>query len=392
MELIRETETNKNLKELINSDVFIREFLGEAESQTKPIRETLKMTQESKEFVGEAESQTEPIRETLKMTQESKEFVGEAESQTEPIRETLKMTQESKEFVGEVDLQPLSSTPPLLQDMTLKNEDPMFTRFLYYKNDVVLSFIICILKKDIEQSLFWGYELYYSGFKTEIIEILLFIYEKFYELYNSKKIKIFIENKMIEFLRNINKYYIIATLIHNIITRPSKINKNNGKKIYKIIYVIYINNDPLLEKYKEEIIIRRRGVVEDEADTGDAIVCSPYNLLKYACKYSTIKDNTKKNFSRKELREKYFYNWEYYSFNTPIWNERFLLYNGIIDHENKIVVFNDEELEELFYNKYGYEPDEQPREITERTIGYDCRSRVEDGTETRNSGVEDGRV
>ena len=66
--------------------------------------------------------------------------------------------------------------------METDNTTPIFTRYLYYKNDVVISMIVCILKKDIEQSLFWGYELYFSGFQEEVIEILLNVYRDFYEI------------------------------------------------------------------------------------------------------------------------------------------------------------------------------------------------------------------
>ena len=76
-----------------------------------------------------------------------------------------------------------------------------------------------------------------------------------------------------------------------------------------------------------------------------------------------------KNIDRKKLLEKYFYHWEYYSFFTPIWKERIQKMQGTVDSINKKIIFKNEEMEEIFYNFYGYEPDEQPIEITENTIG-----------------------
>ena len=262
--------------------------------------------------------------------------------------------------------------------METDNTTPIFTRYLYYKNDVVISMIVCILKKDIEQSLFWGYELYFSGFQEEVIEILLNVYRDFYEINENNKIKKFIENKVDEWRTDNHKDYILAILIHNILYRHSPIGeklddsttknkKNMENKKKKIIYIIY--NDLEIQKYKtlEPIFTKYR----------------PSNLLKKVCIYSIILhyhsffESVESKFikqylkpiDRKKLLEKYFYHWEYYSFFTPIWKERIERMRGTVDSINKKIIFQNEEMEEIFYDFYGYEPDEQPIEITENTIG-----------------------
>ena len=53
------------------------------------------------------------------------------------------------------------------------------------------------------------------------------------------------------------------------------------------------------------------------------------------------------------------FQWEYYAFNTPIWNKRMNKFNATINHKTKKIDFlNDEDLE-LFYENFGLEPDEQ---------------------------------
>lgn len=65
-------------------------------------------------------------------------------------------------------------------------------------------------------------------------------------------------------------------------------------------------------------------------------------------------------------------NWLYYASFMPIWNKRIKRYNGIIDHDRKQIIFEDEELEEIFRNKYDYELDEQSQKIKNKIIGnYD---------------------
>ena len=61
------------------------------------------------------------------------------------------------------------------------------------------------------------------------------------------------------------------------------------------------------------------------------------------------------------------FHWEYYAFDTPIWRERFNHYKAIQNHETNEIVFPTDEVAEEFYQKYGYEPDEQPRETDEKS-------------------------
>jgi hypothetical protein len=56
-----------------------------------------------------------------------------------------------------------------------------------------------------------------------------------------------------------------------------------------------------------------------------------------------------------------FDNWLYYASYTPIWNTRIKRYNGIIDHNTKMVTIENEG----FYENYDYEPDEQSGELKE---------------------------
>ena len=66
-----------------------------------------------------------------------------------------------------------------------------------------------------------------------------------------------------------------------------------------------------------------------------------------------------------ELNKIFWYHWEYFASFSPLWRGRFDKYELNIDHENKIINFiNDEDCEE-YYEAYGYEPDEQSKEVQE---------------------------
>jgi len=61
-------------------------------------------------------------------------------------------------------------------------------------------------------------------------------------------------------------------------------------------------------------------------------------------------------------------NWCYHASFSPLWEERINSCNGIIDHINQKIIFNDDDNLEIFYQNYGFEPDEQKIEIQEKTI------------------------
>jgi hypothetical protein len=58
--------------------------------------------------------------------------------------------------------------------------DIILTRYLYVKDEVLFSLWKSILLKNIDEALFWGYELYYSGFQEETFVLLMKLYYEFY--------------------------------------------------------------------------------------------------------------------------------------------------------------------------------------------------------------------
>ena len=70
-----------------------------------------------------------------------------------------------------------------------------------------------------------------------------------------------------------------------------------------------------------------------------------------------------------DIKEAFHFHWEYYASFSPIWAKRINAHNGIIDHKNKTVKFNEEnEDHDLFYDHFGYEPDEQPLIVQNMSI------------------------
>ena len=100
-----------------------------------------------------------------------------------------------------------------------------------------------------------------------------------------------------------------------------------------------------------------------------------YQVLKNACKFPinnythfTLFDFQRNNLSHNQLKEEYHNNWLFYASFSPIWKERLNSYQANVNVIDKKVEFQNDDLEEEFYNIYNYEPDEQPLEVKNKTI------------------------
>ena len=74
---------------------------------------------------------------------------------------------------------------------------------------------------------------------------------------------------------------------------------------------------------------------------------------------------SRNEISHKEHMDNYYYRWEYYCKDTPIWKKRFNEFSATF--EDKTILFPSENYLEQFYDKYGLEPDEQKLEIIEKS-------------------------
>lgn len=97
-----------------------------------------------------------------------------------------------------------------------------------------------------------------------------------------------------------------------------------------------------------------------------------YKTLPLVCKYNI--DCSKRlglfSLGRKKLnlKEAYWYHWEYYAAFSPIWKERLARFKGVPNEDTKRIDFEDDDWHEEFYDRYALEPDEQKKETQDKNI------------------------
>ena len=250
------------------------------------------------------------------------------------------------------------------EDENKEESSIILTRYLYNKKEVIVSLKISLFDRNVEEAMFWGYELYFSGFKYDVFKELNDIYEIFYKLKNPSLGK-YLNKMIIKWDDDKSQHSILGTIIKNMALRPISLTymleqrhglphnvsqyNENDKNIF-----IQIQEEEIKHLYTIETIENNR----------------TWKLLRNVCKY-TIRREAMDIFetSYQDFNYTNLDNWLYFASFSPIWKLRIEKYKSIQNHQTNTIDFeeNDDTLED-FYENYGYEPDEQPKEVLEKIL------------------------
>ena len=242
----------------------------------------------------------------------------------------------------------------------------ILTRYLYNLVEVKHSLFLSIIRHKEDETLFWICELYYSGFDNEIQNLLENIYNYCYT--DNKILKEYSRTykKKIKCKSETTKLCAYATFAINLCYQNFDL-KSFAKQYFEL--------DVTQKKYDNKIF--KESLVEIKKENLKKFISvksdKVWSFLRNACKYPISKEYNKlfniEHVDYMMQKEKLFNHWLYYCKDTPIWIERINEFNGVLDEENEEVVFEDENKLEEFYNKYGYEPEDQPIIVIEKLLG-----------------------
>ena len=142
--------------------------------------------------------------------------------------------------------------------ITLPCSDLVFTRYLYVKDEVRISLLVSLLNKS-DDAIFWAYELYYSGFKNELFNLLWKIYYDFFatqnptfEAYFLKKHKEWLNSNSENTSQSV-KDKIVSSIIQDLLFRPFNSDVFFLRNICEQfeIEIVYCNNINKITNIKE---------------------------------------------------------------------------------------------------------------------------------------------
>jgi len=235
--------------------------------------------------------------------------------------------------------------------------DITLTRYLYIKEEVMTSLVISILEKNREEALFWAYELYWSGFQEETFEFLMSFYSEMFESLNPR-LKKFLQAQVDSWKQDHNKHCTLGTIVRNLADKSRKFHVDTF--VLKLPPIV----DSKIKDHKFYIELEDKDI--EQYDTISPIQGElPRLTLGKVCRFSTRKEYNDifgtghKSLTQEEILDASTMKWEHYASFSPVWKERIEYHNGKIDDITKRLVFDDEDDQDEFYDRYGYEPDEQ---------------------------------
>ena len=221
----------------------------------------------------------------------------------------------------------------------MASSNPIFTRYLYERLHVKYSLQWALMEKKREEALFWAYELYHSGFQSEVWQWISKLYEKYYEDYNPR----------------------FSTQLDRMHTEWKE--TGNACLLGTVVGTLAIRETTDLGKGERFIILYK----EDRHQTQD-VVGKARNYLKQVTQYP-IRPQSKymaesfDGLALSKVREAYLGpNWLYYCAESPIWRQRIQVQGKVVEGKSEIVFETDDDLE-AFYERWGLEPDEQCAEM-----------------------------
>lgn len=220
--------------------------------------------------------------------------------------------------------------------------EPVFTRYLYELRQVEYSLQCSLLTKCREEALYWAYELYHSGFQTEVWYWVRDLYVEFYEEYNPA-FKTHLDNLYLQW-KATGDACLLGTVVGTLALRDREFVEGGDGEKFVILYK------------------------EDRHRTQE-VQGKPRNYLRQVSQFPIrpeAKDLAKHilDILPEKVRDAYLGpNWLYYCSEMPIWKTRIQEGRGIVSDLEKMVVFESDDDLEVFYERWGLEPDEQCAEM-----------------------------
>ena len=272
----------------------------------------------------------------------------------------------------------------------------ILTRYLYSKERVLLTLLKCLSLKLEEESLYFAYELNFSGFELELWDCLwkhYFLYchvlNPEYEQVLKKQEKIFLSKSDMKIIKKsiveliIRPYHFIgeSEMMTWSLDELTKKYKDSSFNPYNKIKLVKIYNRPVKD-FDKEVVISRIVLLEskpilnkkqffidvdkNECDfykTKEEIDGKVWKVLRNVIQYNVLDYLSKEQIKKTESIEgiNFVENWIIYAYNSPLWKKRIESFHGKII--NNKLVFEDEDMEEEFWIKFNLEPDEQPADV-----------------------------
>lgn len=241
------------------------------------------------------------------------------------------------------------------------------TRYLYIKEEVEMCLVAALLERDsLDECYYWLDELIGSGF--DVRQLIWKIFYDFYFEYHPKLESYVLRKQDARpVVRQLFRLSASPTVFRRRMAGdvpPTLESLANGRDVstYWDCASTYTDATHRLLAMDTQLRVPEgdlRAITliiggQFRHEDAPALTSRPYRVLRERRRYGIHRDIGALVPIRR-LSE----HWEYDAYETPCWKERFRLYGGVPNHTTRRVEFPSDDALEAFYERYGYEPDEQ---------------------------------
>lgn len=240
--------------------------------------------------------------------------------------------------------------------------------------EVKQSLMMALLDRELDEALFWAFEVFYSDdfvghelIGRSAFEYVCSLYEHFYKSHNLD-IESWINTKLSLAEPDIALASLVQTLI------PRKYCIVDFVETYLHVKCTSTCTSDNTQK-KLRIMLRKEDIIKYNTVESDGL---PRQILKKTSRFPIRKNMTIlfNTFIPGSMVQIWREHWLYYAARSAIWEQRIIEFDGSLNDDTLSVVFDDEDYDdndmtahERFCNQWNYEPDEQSLAIQNRIIG-----------------------
>jgi len=236
---------------------------------------------------------------------------------------------------------------------------PPLTRYLYFKDEVMASLLFSFFENNLQEALFWAYELYFSGFEDETLRYIEKIYEDFYQTKNPKLAKSLGKTAW-NLHDDPSEYWHLGTILRNMVGKSYELEnmEYNSPKTAKNFYIVLTEKD-VISYASQEFTGRPWKFLQSLTNTYET------KKTKMDLFYTWYYDNAPPpNYNWKSREHALRKDWLPCAAQSPIWKTR-------LEQFGYSTEFPTEDAEEEFSSKYEYDIDEQPSYILLQRVPLD---------------------
>jgi hypothetical protein len=247
-------------------------------------------------------------------------------------------------------------TSTILHD-TIYDIEPVLTRYLYIKEDVVISMLNSLLNKRVDETMFWAYELYFSGFDDEVMAWTCQIYNDLFRKRNPIGLGRYIHTTYYKWMKNPENTHSLGNMIITLCNFPFAFSNDYLEKYPDIRRVLdeSVTYLPEVETKRRHCIKLDENIIEKYYTVDFKNIKTREMALLNVKKYQpnlTWRFLLGEPLRNLTITRQIYENWAFYAVRSPYWKKIISLKTGVVDESTNRIKFVFPNSEIQFYKEW----------------------------------------